>query len=153
MRVTKSPAAAEQMFKNLISMIRECKKCLDIENKLFDKIGIESLMKGQEKVTPMLLEFHEYYIDATNIRDLKNTVPENTLKTAAAEYDEFQKTLKQYQINLEIAGKVSDIFLNTIKKSIKTDAKKDYGYNKDGTLVSDKKILSSMPSISVNNKV
>ena len=99
------------------------------------------------------MEFHEYYENALNTRDLKNVVSENLLKTTATEYDGFQEALKQYYINLEIAGKVSNMILNTIKKSIQTDAKKDYGYNKDGKLVSDKKILNAVPSISVNNKV
>jgi hypothetical protein len=153
MRIDRSAATAERMFKTLLSMMRECKKCLENENKMFAKLGIASLTKGQAKVMPMLDEFHEYYIDALGTRDLKNTVSEDVLNVAATEYDELQKILKKYYINLEIAGRVSNMFLDTIKKSIQIDAKKDYGYNKDGMLVSDKKILSTMQPISVNNKV
>ena len=153
MRVTRNAATAEQMFKTLIPMIRECKKTLDSENKLFAKIGVDALMKGQAKVMPMLTEFYDYYSEVINTRDLKNVVSENILKTAIEEYEAFQEELKQYHINLQVTGRVSQIFLDNMKNSIKSDAKKDYGYTKDGNLISDKKALSAIPSISVNNKV
>ena len=153
MRVARSANTAEQMFKTLLSMIRECKKRIDHENGMFEKVGVSGLIDGQAKALAMLQEFHVYYQDVINIRDLKSTVPENILTTAANEYDELHKVLKKYHVNLEIAGKVSSIFLDSMKKNIQIDAKKDFGYNKDGMLVSDKKILSSIPSISFNNKV
>ena len=153
MRIARSATNAEQMFKTLLAMIRECKKCLENENKMFAKLGIASLTKGQAKVMPMLDQFHEYYTDALSTRDLINTVSENVLKTAANEYDELQKILRKYYINLEVASRVSNMFLGTIKNSMQIDAKKDYGYNKNGMLVSDKKILSTIPPMSVNNKV
>jgi hypothetical protein len=153
MRVTKSTSTAEQIFKTLISMIRNCKKAVDIENQLFAKIGVASITKGQAKILPMLMEFQDYYQDAINIRDLRNTISEDLLKTTAHEYDELDAVLKKYYVNLEVASKVSNIFMESMKKNIARDAKKEYGYNKDGSLVSDQKILGSMPSIKVDNRV
>ncbi len=153
MRVTRDAKTSEQMIKTLLSMIRECKKIIDNDNKAFEKVGISGLMANQEKTMRMLQEFHDYYKDVTSTRDLKNTVPETLLRTAGNEYDDLQKAFEQYHTNLQIAGKVSDIFMDAMKKNIQSDAKKDYGYNKDGMLVSDKKILSTMPSVSFNNKV
>jgi len=153
MRVARSTDTAEQMVKQLLSMIRECKKRIDNENNSFEKIGISGLIPGQAKSLTMLQEFQGYYQDVLNIRDLKNTVSENVLTTAANEYDTLHEVLKQYYVNLEIAGRVSNIFLDSMKQSIQIDARKDYGYNRNGMLISDNKILSSMPSISFNNKV
>ena len=153
MRVARNANTSEQMFKTLLSMIRECKKRIEHENEIFEKVGVSGFVEGQTKALKMLQDFYTYYKDVISIRDLKNTVPEKLLTTTAHEYDELHKIMKKYHINLEISSKVSDIFLDSMKKNIQSDAKKDYGYNKDGMLVSDKKILSSMPSISFNNKV
>jgi len=153
MRTARKANTSEQMFKTLLSMIRECKKRIENENAIFEKAGVSGFVEGQTKSLQMLQEFYAYYKDVTSIRDLKNTVSEKILTATANEYDELHKVMKKYHINLEIASKVSDVFLDSMKKNIQSDAQKDYGYNKDGRLVSDQKILSSMPSISFNNKV
>lgn len=153
MRVARSTDTAEQMVKQLLSMIRECKKRINHENGLFEKVGVSGLAQGQAKSLEMLQDFYNSYQDVLNIMDLKNTVSENILATAANEYDELHKILRKYHVNLAIAGKVSGILLDSMKRSIQTDVKKDYGYNRNGMLVSDNKILLSMPSISFNHKV
>lgn len=153
MRINRDASTVQKMFKDLLVMMRACKKCVDTENQLFAKYGIESMVKGQAKLVPMISEFNSFYNDLMSTRDLKKLVQEETIKDAAKEYDQLKEVLQKYSINLEAAERVSNIFMKSIKRNMQLDKKMDYGYNKDGGLVPDKKILDLMPSVSVNNKV
>ena len=153
MRVARSEKGAEEMMKNFMSSIRACKKLLDNENKMFSKTGIASLNKGQPKVLEAMQEFHTCYKDVENTRELKSVVPEGLLKAAYDEYSEFQKIMKEYYVHLRAASNVGEMFLNSMRKNMSRDVKKDRGYNKDGLFVSDKMVLSSMPPITINDRV
>lgn len=152
MRVNRSADEVAQMFKTLIAMIRDAKKALDKENAAFKKEGVTALVDNQVKMVRMLQDFYDHYKEVINTKGLRTFLAEDLLKNVAKEYDDFAESLKKYYINLEVAGKVSDVFMESFKKSVEMQAKKDYAYNKNGELVSDNNV-ASISHVSFNNKV
>lgn len=144
-----NPKIAQDIIKNLLVVMRNCKKILDHENKMFDSNATTSLSGGGAKVLEKMQQFDEAYRKMMGAKNL----PEEALKMAAVEYDLFLESVRQYSVNLKVVTRVNEILMDSIKSSMASSVKHDMGYNKQGKFVSDKTVLSIMPSVTFNNKV
>lgn len=153
MRGEKAPKAAQELVKNLISAMRNCKKLLDEENKLFDTKGISTLTQGKDKIMQKMQNFEQIYKETLETTNLKQVVPEEMLKIALDEYDLLHHSMEEYNVNLHVGSRITEMFMESMKSNITASTKNEMGYNKNGKLVSDKAVLEVMPSITFNSKV
>lgn len=153
MREEITPKAAQEIMKNLLTTMRNCKKLLDSENKMFDTKGVASLNEGRAKVLENIQKFDQLYKQVIDTKNLKQHLPEDTLKMAALEYDLFVEAFREYGVNLSAVVRINEILMDSIKTTMASSAKHDMGYNKQGKFVSDKTVLSIMPSVTFNSKV
>lgn len=148
-----NPKVAQDIMKNLLTMMRNCKKLLDKENKMFDLKGSASLSQGHAKVLENIKKFDQAYNKIIDAKNLNQHLPEATLKMASAEYDLFLESVRQYNVNLSAIVQINEILLDSIKENMASNAKHNMGYNNQGKFASDKTVLSVMPSVTFNNKV
>lgn len=141
-----------KVLDEFISKTKNLKRQFAKENEIFEKKGVLGFGDKYEQIAILTEEMSELY-RILESNGILNRLSKEKLALIKDEQDSLQKIAKDYQMNVNVAQNIGEMFFDIAKNNLESDTKLESGYDKDASLISGKQILDNMPAVAVNSKV
>lgn len=135
-----------------VSKMESIKRKFEKENNIYKNKGVLAFNKSPTDLFLIMEEMQHLYQDFG--RDaLLSRLSKEKIEEFSKKHEAFQKSVKEYELHVQVSMRIANMVVDATKDSIERETKTDLGYDKEAALMSEKKMLENMPSVSVNNRV